>query len=56
MTTARTVPVTTELDGDEVRLSIREHRAADAPGSDMERLAAGNATVTVVRTIADRGP
>lgn len=45
----------TELDGDEVRLSIREHRAADAPGSDMERLAAGNATVTVVRTIADRG-
>lgn len=44
----------TELDGDEVRLSIREHRAEDAPGSDMERLAAGLATLTAVRTIADR--
>lgn len=44
----------TEIAGDEVRLSIREHRADDAPGSDMERLAAGLATVTVVRTIADR--
>ncbi|WP_072314269.1 5'/3'-nucleotidase SurE [Agrococcus sp. Marseille-P2731] len=46
----------TELDGDDVRLSIREHSAADAPGTDMERLAAGAATVTVVRTIADRTP
>lgn len=45
----------TEVDGDEVRLSIREHRADEAPGSDMERLAAGLATVTAVKTIADRG-
>lgn len=45
----------TELDGDEVRLSIREHRADDAPGSDMERLAAGLATITAVQTIAERG-
>jgi 5'-nucleotidase len=44
----------TEVAGDEVRLSIREHRADDAPGSDMERLAAGHATITRVRTIADR--
>ncbi len=44
----------TEVAGDEVRLSIREHSAADAPGSDMERLAAGNATITSVKTIADR--
>lgn len=44
-----------EVDGDEVRLSIREHRADEAPGSDMERLAAGRATITAVRTIADRG-
>lgn len=45
----------TELDGDEVRLSIREHSAAEAPGSDMERLAAGHATITSVKTIAERG-
>lgn len=45
----------TEVAGDEVRLSIREHSAAEAPGSDMERLAAGLATITEVRTIADRG-
>jgi 5'-nucleotidase len=45
----------TELAGDEVRLSIREHRADDAPGSDMERLAAGFATITAVQTIAERG-
>ncbi|GEK81457.1 5'/3'-nucleotidase SurE [Agrococcus baldri] len=44
----------TEIDGDEVRLSIREHRADEAPGSDMERLAAGDATLTAVRTIAER--
>jgi 5'-nucleotidase len=43
----------TELDGDEVRLSIREHRASDAPGTDMERLAAGLATITPV--VALRG-
>ena len=41
----------TEMDGDEVRLSIREHRADDAPGSDMERLAAGLATITSVPTL-----
>jgi 5'-nucleotidase len=44
----------TELAGDEVRLSIREHRAEEAPGSDMERLAAGHATITSVLTIAAR--
>ncbi|MGC5076908.1 5'/3'-nucleotidase SurE [Agrococcus sp. DT81.2] len=44
----------TEPAGDEVRLSIREHRASEAPGSDMERLAAGYATITSVRTIAER--
>ncbi|MCH1882258.1 5'/3'-nucleotidase SurE [Agrococcus sp. ARC_14] len=44
----------TEVAGDEVRLSIREHSAADAPGSDMERLASGFATITVVQTIAER--
>ncbi len=45
----------TEVAGDEVRLSIREHRADEAPGSDMERLAAGLATITAVKTIGDRG-
>lgn len=44
----------TEVAGDDVRLSIREHRADEAPGSDMERLAAGLATITAVKTIADR--
>ena len=43
----------TELDGDEVRLALREHRASDAPGTDMERLAAGVATITTVRTFRD---
>ncbi|GAA3605330.1 5'/3'-nucleotidase SurE [Agrococcus terreus] len=38
----------TEVDGDDVRLSIRQHSAADAPGTDMERLASGLATVTAV--------
>lgn len=42
----------TELDGDEMRLSIREHRASDAPGTDMERLAAGVATITTVRALS----
>lgn len=41
----------TEQDGDDVRLAIRQHRADDAPGSDMERLAAGLATVTAVPTL-----
>ena len=45
----------TELDGDEVRLSIREHSATAAPGSDMERLAAGVATVTAVRALGASG-
>lgn len=45
----------TELDGDEVRLSIREHRATDAPGTDMERLAAGAATITAVQALAAQG-
>ncbi len=45
----------TELDGDEVRLSIREHSAAAAPGTDMERLAAGVATITAVRALAASG-
>jgi 5'-nucleotidase len=41
----------TEQDGDDVRLAIRQHRADAAPGSDMERLAAGVATVTSVPTL-----
>lgn len=44
----------TEADGDEVRLAVREHDAAEAPGTDMERLAAGFATITTVVTIAER--
>ncbi|MCR8669915.1 5'/3'-nucleotidase SurE [Agrococcus sp. HG114] len=44
----------TEVDGDEVRLAIREHRATDAPGSDMERLAAGLATITALPTLVTR--
>ncbi|WP_306232570.1 5'/3'-nucleotidase SurE [Agrococcus beijingensis] len=44
----------TEIAGDDVRLSIREHRAEEAPGSDMERLAAGHATIPAVKTIAQR--
>ena len=44
----------TEAEGAEARLSVREHDAVDAPGSDMERLAAGHATITQVLTIADR--
>lgn len=46
----------TELDGDETRLSVREHDAADAPGSDMHKLAEGFATITSVLTIAHRVP
>lgn len=45
----------TEVDGDEVRLSIRQHRATEAPGSDMERLAAGVATITAVHALAASG-
>lgn len=42
----------TEADGEEVALSVREHSAAEAPGTDMERLAAGLATITAVQALA----